>query len=128
MFEGVGEFLGGMFVIFFSSKIKNVKKAIIIANTLFILSVAVIYLGSKLANEYIIGCAVVLTGFSDCSSFSFNLTLAGNWKEKGITAFNMRQSITVAFSAILAVFVPLEVLIGWIGCFYLWNIIGFYLY
>jgi hypothetical protein len=51
------------------------------------------------------GFGVILTGFSDCSTFSLSLTIAGIWKQNGITAFNIFQTITVAISAMIAVIV-----------------------
>lgn len=91
-------------MIFLSGRIKDVPKLLPIINSLFIFSIAVIYSGAQLKNVYIIGIGIVLTGFSDCFSFSLSLTLAGEWQQAGITAFNIRQSLTVAVTSILAVF------------------------
>ena len=74
------------------------------------------------------GFGVILTGFSDCSTFTLSLTVAGIWKQNGITAFNIFQSLTVAISAMIAVFASFELFIGWILIFYLWNVIGMYLW
>lgn len=69
--------MGGLAVILLSNKIKNTAISIIIVNTLFFISVGIIFLGYFFENEYIIGAGVVLTGFSDCSCFSLSLALAG---------------------------------------------------
>jgi hypothetical protein len=69
------------------------------------ISVGIIFLGYKYQSKYFMGFGVILTGFSDCSTFSLSLTIAGIWKKNGITAFNIFQTITVAISAMIAVFV-----------------------
>lgn len=105
IFEGVGEFLGGLAVIFLAGKIERVERVLPIVNSLFIGAVGVIYLGSLLGSVWGIGLGVVVVGFADCFSFSLSLTLAGQWKQAGISAFNIRQSLTVATTTILAVFI-----------------------
>lgn len=48
IFEGVGELFGGLAVIFLSKLIDNPAKTLIFTNSLFILSVGIIMLGSLL--------------------------------------------------------------------------------
>jgi hypothetical protein len=54
------------------------------------------------------------------------LALAGEWKQHGMTAFNLFQAVTVSISVMVAVFVSFEIFIGWIFLFYLWNVVGIY--
>lgn len=106
IFEGIGELLGGLAVILLSKRIKDLPKFIILANTLFIISVAVIFIGSFVKSKFCMGLGFFLTGIADCSCFSLALTLAGNWNERGYTAFNIFQTAAVAATSILVVFVP----------------------
>lgn len=46
IFEGVGEFLGGMALIFLSKYIKDVAKTLIVSTTLFTISAGIIMLAS----------------------------------------------------------------------------------
>lgn len=45
-FEGVGEFLGGLLIIFASHKIKDQAKVLMIASLVFIFSMLIVYVGS----------------------------------------------------------------------------------
>ena len=57
-----------------------------------------------------IGSFVV--GFCDCLTFTLGLTIAGKWREKGITMFNIGQSWTVAAFAVIIAFVQFEYVAG----------------
>lgn len=46
IFEGVGEMLGGLLMIFTSHKIKDPAKVCMLTSSLFIISVITIYIGS----------------------------------------------------------------------------------
>lgn len=50
IFDGIGEFLGGLFMVGYSSKIQNHRKLFMVAAILFSISVGVIFLGSYLKN------------------------------------------------------------------------------
>lgn len=50
IFEGVGEFLGGLAVILYSNKIKDTPKFIMISNVLFVLSMSIVYVGCHQQN------------------------------------------------------------------------------
>lgn len=105
IFEGIGEFLGGLSMIFLSSRIKDPAKALLVIHFLFILSVIIIYIASKIENQYLFGLGVVILGYSDCSCFVLTLTIAGLWHQSGISMFNLGQSLTVATSVMLMVFI-----------------------
>ncbi len=51
-------------------------------------------------------------GFCDCLTFTLGLTIAGKWREKGITMFNIGQSWTVATFAVIIAFVLFEYIAG----------------
>lgn len=56
------------------------------------------------------------------------LTLAGLWKKKGYSIFNISQCFTIASSTILMAFVPVYGSMIWISAFFVANIIGLQLY
>lgn len=115
-------------MIFISHKIKDVPLVNILMATCFMVSLFIIWLGSYYQNAYVIGVGTVLTGFSDCACFVLGLSLAGLWHEKGISTFNISQSLTVAVTAMFIVFVPFYVSIIWISVFYVWNFIALQIY
>ena len=80
IFEGLGELLGGLTMVFFSHRIKDTPKAYIAISTLFMISTGIIYVGSQASNKYLIGLGAMIMGFSDCSSMIVALTIAGNWR------------------------------------------------
>jgi hypothetical protein len=99
-----------------------------LTSTVFLVALLIISIGSMTENVYIIGFGAVVTGFSDCSCFVLGLSLAGIWKEKGVAIFNISQSLTVAVTVMIMIFVPYYAAILWICGFYLWNLIGLFLY
>ena len=105
IFEGVGELLGGLAMVMLTRRIKDTAQTYQAISTLFMLSVAVIYLASLSANVPLFCMGVVVTGFCDCVSMVIGLSLAGNWVQRGMTAYNAWQSLTVAATVLFMVFV-----------------------
>jgi hypothetical protein len=128
IFEGVGELLGGGLMIFASHLIVNPANVIMVMSTSFLVAVLLISLGSLSSNVYLMGVGVVVTGFSDCTCFVLGLSVAGEWKRRGVAVFNVCQSLTVAVSVILFVFVPYYAALVWMGVFYIWNVVGLIVY
>ena len=80
IFEGIGEFLGGMFVAIFSNRVRNPAKVYLLIASVFVFAgFGITYLGSQLANYYILGVAAFVCGVCDCTSMSMALSLAGTW-------------------------------------------------
>lgn len=116
-------------MVFFSRRITNIPKAYLCISTLFVLSVLIVYLGSIYESKVLIGIGAFITGFCDCSSMVVALTLAGNWRTSGITAYNIWQCMTVATSVMFMVFVKFEYFLIWIGIFFIacWFSLVYYL-
>ena len=73
IFEGIGEVIGGLLVVFFSNKIKSPPKVYIVIATLFLVAFGIVYLGSALQNYYIIGLGTVICGICDCSNLMIEI-------------------------------------------------------
>ena len=110
-------------MIFFSLKIKDPALMIMFSSSLFMISVLTIFLGSFHQNVYVIGFGIILTGISDCSCMVLGLSLAGLWKQKGISTYNVFQCVTCSITTSIMIFVPFLTSIIWIGSFYMINII-----
>jgi hypothetical protein len=100
----------------------------ILSTTLFMFSLLVITIGMIFSNVIIMGIGIVLSGMSDCLCFIIGLTLAGCWRRKGVGMFNAGQSLTVAISVMVMIFLPYYGAIIWMVIFYIWNVVGLLLY
>ena len=127
-FEGVGELIGGFIMIFSSPKIKDPALIFIFTSVLFMVSMLIVFMGSFYTNKYVIGVGVILTGISDCSCAILSMSLAGQWKERGISAFNIVQCLTTAFTIALITFLPLYAACIWMGCVFIFNIVSIHFY
>jgi hypothetical protein len=76
------------------------------------LALLVIYLGSHLKSLVLMDMGSFVVGFCDCLTFTLGVTIAGKWREKGITMFNIAQSWTVAVFAVAIAFVDFEYIAG----------------
>ena len=83
------------------------------------LSVGVVMVGSHYEDPYVLGVGVLLCGVGDCSGFSIALSLAGRWKESGVSVFNLVQSWSIAISTMLMVLAEPPLIMGVMGCVYL---------
>ena len=50
IFEGFGEFLGGVTMVYASNKIKDLEKTYMAISTLFLTSIIIIYIGCEIKN------------------------------------------------------------------------------
>ena len=110
-------------MIFFSSKIKDPALVIMFTSSIFMISILTIFLGSFHSNVYVMGFGIILTGISDCSCMVLALSLAGLWKQKGISLYNIFQCLTSAVTVSIMIFAPFLVSVIWMSCFYISNVI-----
>jgi hypothetical protein len=107
--------LGGFSVVFgqeFINRKIGIERTFILSNSLYLLSLLTIYLGSNFKSLVVMDIGSFVVGFCDCLTFTLGLTIAGKWREKGITMFNIGQSWTVAASAVIIAFVQFEYVAG----------------
>jgi hypothetical protein len=90
----------------------GVERTFILSNSLYLLSLLTIYLGSNFKSLVVMDIGSFVVGFCDCLTFTLGLTIAGKWREKGITMFNIGQSWTVAAFAVIIAFVQFEYVAG----------------
>jgi hypothetical protein len=128
IFEGIGELLGGLTMIFTSSKIKDPALVDMMTTSCFMVAILIIFIGSMYENLYVIVVGTVVLGFSDCSCAVLGLSLAGRWKKKGITTFNLFQNLSGAGTMTIMIFTPVYVTVIWISTYYLTNITLLFLY
>ena len=128
IFLGVGDLIGGLVMVSIEKKIKDTAKANIILNTVFLLFALIVYLGCVLQNLIIVVIGTLGIGFCDCAIIILTLSIAGNWTEKGITAYTMFQCITVSVVVIFIVLLPTYAILIWTSVFYLASVASLVLY
>jgi hypothetical protein len=67
--EGVGELVGGIFMLIYSSKILSKVKYFIFTSKLFLVAIILIYLGSVNKSLILMEIGGFLVGVADCITF-----------------------------------------------------------
>lgn len=115
MFEGVGEFIGGVAYVLLSLRIKS-KLFIITTNKLLTISMLFLIIIFYLKNVVLLSFSVVALGFVDCCFYSLNLSLVSEsgWNKKGFSVFNIIQCAGNSISILLIMFVKTQPFIMYI--------------
>lgn len=103
--EGVGELLGGLYVVFFTDRWPKARQ-VLASNNLFLAAACGCYVGYHIQSTILIGVSMVLMGFVNCSGFATDLAIIEEqrWGKRGYTIFNLGQcgGVVVSVSIILA--------------------------
>lgn len=82
MIEGVGEFLGGLSVVYGQEVITKkigISFTFLIITFLFLISLVMVYLASYFRNLALLDFASFIAGYCDCMGFALGLSIAGRW-------------------------------------------------
>lgn len=113
MIEGFGEFLGGLALGLFASRLKKIVMFNFFNSILFIVGVVLMWQGFEGKEEWVIQLTAFFIGFADCFGFASALSIAGKWDQSGISLFNFGQSFTVAMLSAVYIFlgIPYTIII-----------------
>ena len=113
MIEGCGEFLGGLTLALFASKLKNMVLFNFLNSLLFVGGVIMIWRGFEAEKDWLVQLVAFFIGFADCFGFASALSIGGKWSQSGISLFNFGQSFTVALLSTLYIFlgIPYTIII-----------------
>lgn len=79
--EGVGEFLGGLSVVFGQAVLKKIgiSCTFLIITALFMGALLMVYLAAYFRNLILLDFASFIAGYCDCMGYALGLSIAGRW-------------------------------------------------
>lgn len=100
--EGVGELLGGLYVIFFTDRWSKVAQ-VLGTNNVFLVAACGCYVGYHTQSTILIGASMILMGFVNCAGFATDLAIIEEqrWGKRGYAIFNIAQCVGGALSGLL---------------------------